>query len=565
MIGGVKGLPAAASSTVGSPPIVLKLQLSRQPSLIGLPFVGPQDRRFSASSNNAPSPADIEGSWRSKVLPRPQTFASPIVPSQPTSTFVNLSADTPADNLASGTGEELQVIDFAELGNLVKADLAERNSSSKENIVSSPKLLRPVASDFFEETGDVTWRRKEQQQKSSEALKFPMETTSQPSTPTHLPPHPHSHRPLKPQYKEATISALDDAMSRIKGALNGMQAAEAQRDTKSECEPMPRSSTLTTKLVAKERWIPPALRPRAGETRSMDLNEAFETTGALPPRSPAPTSLRVSLPRKSAPKADISRRQLQLFAQPVTFRWDVLSFNPPVESMSHDLSVNEILFRKHPIGFKGKVKYRVILPKAKTVLVSAPGPKVNLPTQPKLNGFGVFGRQSIAVEAASWRKTIQIKEEEPAAAAEPELNTTSRSPPPVSLALTYEDKQNSGNSKQDMHGDRRYNHKTQLKLPGGPVLAIYQDHRADAVNVDIETSINFTNNGTEEGLKLINTSSPTTRQTSLISASQTPLSTGTKTSDTASGQGAQEPTPSDPPNEPFSVVRPQPTSEAVRD
>jgi serine/arginine repetitive matrix protein 2 len=267
------------------------------------------------------------------------------------------------------------------------------------------------------------------------------------------------------------MSALDDTITRIKGAIAGMQEAATATakpppsntaiistnsvtvDTSSNAAATTPSNAvvvfspqekqmvqLTSKETGPSKWLPPALRPKQPPSQSTPTDLLEVITSSEPPRSPKPAwnSASVHLPKESTTSEPISKKQQNaLKGNSSQFRWDILSFNPPVKGMRRqELSVNDVLFEK-----PGKSAPRVSLPSppqpqaqsAQTTTTVQPGPKINLPvpgTQ-KTSTAGAFGRPKEADGASTWRKPGQPEAMNETARAGMELNTTSRSPPPA--------------------------------------------------------------------------------------------------------------------------------------
>lgn len=305
----------------------------------------------------------------------------------------------------------------------------------------------------------------------------------------------------QPLHKEPTtsMSSLDDAMSRIKGVLSGMQAQEPPKDvTQTHAEPESRT-TLSVHLPpqphvrsnVKERWIPPALRPRRFDDND-EPREVFLVTVLQPPRSPLPatSSICVRLPSISRLVEPIQKKQLYAFLKPpYQARMDILSFDPPIFDMNRrDLSLNDVLFRRPPLGFKGKFRYRVFLPRFR-------GPKVNIPSV-GLTKPGALGRSTPADGASTWRKppvtpADKIERIETEATS---LDTMSRSPPPdhtppettvASIPKTGED------SLAKLDAGQAARSRSQPKMPVGSAVAFIRDSRIDVVEADTKPLVNF--------------------------------------------------------------------------
>lgn len=517
--------------------------------------------RASVATPTSPllSPATQTSSWRVKVnpqpLPSPSSTLRQIQPRPPAPSFHPPPRSALEESIADGANEDLEVVDFSDMGKFVGIPEAKKESSETEFNLSAAavqRTSRAVASDFFEDkltstiapaptkTDFGTWRQKVSQDvlevtpENKASLKSEVENDSPQkkvlsprdlSTPPKeplpdiavsveaiadavvkdsLPPHLVSQRTPRNQgfYKEATMSALDDAMSRIKGAIVDIHSSDVSKDTTApESEHLQgRSLQLTPQKSAapKERWIPPALRLRNKFDFTDEPREVFDVTGSEPPRSPVPACNAYTVQISSISRAVefIHKRQLHAFFRPIfQTQWDILSFDPPVEGMNRrDLSLNDVLFRKPPGGHKGKPRYRVMLPRHGT---STNRPRVQMPSASllKSNGVGAFGRPTVADGASSWRnpapspKVDSINEESPSVA----LDTMSRSPPPElpqSNIASMPKSNESSPSKSEPSASLRS--RSQPKMPAGSAVAFYRDSRIDAVEPEPKPLVNFT-------------------------------------------------------------------------
>ncbi|KAJ7666445.1 hypothetical protein B0H17DRAFT_1089819 [Mycena rosella] len=521
----------------------------RRPSLMGPPVQPPVESRpvpprrtSSSSAAGAPvlPPVQTGSSWRSKASPTSATVPTPVRQVQPRPPIPSFapppSALDQVESLAENPEEELEVVDFSDLGKFIGVTEEETPVPEQGPITPAPyaRPPRPVASDFFddrpsrspeispapafhEKTNLITWRRQgvpESVPESEPSNVQPDEGKDRPrndvapeasftseaptghtkdislssvdhhsSSPV-IPVPPHANRTPRSQpfYKEATMSTLDDVMSRIKGAIDGMQTSEREhRSPEVSAALVARSSVFLPSpaqnpSVQKERWVPPAFR-----TRQFDAEpEEVIVTGYEPPRSPKPAwnAFIVRLPKISQPLEPVNRKQLLMCTRPTLFRWDVLSFDPPVEGMSRkEFTVNEILFRR-PGGFKGKNKYKVLLPIRKRRVRG-------------VNGVGAFGRPS-ADGLSTWRKPLS------SASAnfdfEPGLNTMSRSPPPelpsdANVASIPRTDVLTPSKSEDVFGPSRS--RSQPKLPAGSAVGFYRGARVDTVEPDTKPPVNF--------------------------------------------------------------------------
>ena len=383
--------------------------------------------------------------------------------------------------------ESTEVIEFNDMSRL-----AERTQKTVSGAgVSHPKPARPVASDFHDaSTGpqkpdQETWRKGEsassqphstttgngtadasRQQRSfadgprptsgsystdeaavqrSASQVHTKPPTAQangihPPLAPAQPPHPPSPgaprftRPNNTPYREAPLSALDDTMSRIKGALDVMHSVNDHSDRQSSAPSTVRLPAPSAGSLKPPKWLPPALRP-SSSISDQARTDTFDPTHPEPPRSPAPpsTDLMIRLPKISRRIEPLTKRQIsyQKYYSPV--RWEILSFDPPVEGMTKkSLSVNDVLFRKPQGPFKSR-KYRVSLPKSKPVSrqISASG------IQRSTSGASSIANTSqdaATPKESSWQSTQAVARVQGTGVSDnaptTTLDVTSRSPPP---------------------------------------------------------------------------------------------------------------------------------------
>ena len=546
--------------------------LRRPPSLKSVPrqpgaetFRSTGSRRTSVlSSNSAPLSASIppasatslaSDSWRVKSNPPPQQQQQQIQSrTSATPTFIAPppSALEQVESIADGAQDDLEVVDFSDMGKFVGAsEVVEAISDPLPAVKINAGVLsrppRPVASDFFDEPSlsgnnakesEFGVRRKmpqdsmpsldgkadviEHSDVSSQVVllqdndkgnedqsifldgSFSTDTTSITSMTSTKEPLSHvdqehggqlvnvplnlnSHRTLRNQgfYKEAAMSALDDAMSRIKGALVGMQVNEVPKDFSQTS--LSDQDSRATLGASKERWVPPALRPRNFD-QGDEPQEVFLVTVVEPLTPPAGSPLVVRFPSVSRlPMESISKRQLQLFSRfPPPPRMDILSFDPPIPDINRkDWSVNSILFRAPLQGFKGKFRYEVALPRSR-------GPKAPIPAS-KLPSVGAFGRPNVSDGALTWRKSSSPTKAEESMSLTTGLSTISHSPapqdPPTEASCISIPKPNEDLSmKSDSTPVRT---RSQPKMPVGSAVAFYRDSRIDVVEAAPKPLVNF--------------------------------------------------------------------------
>ncbi|OCB85242.1 hypothetical protein A7U60_g7869 [Sanghuangporus baumii] len=258
----------------------------------------------------------------------------------------------------------------------------------------------------------------------------PPSTSNQLSHPS-SPGAPRFSRPPNAPYREAPLSALDDTMSRIKGALDVMHTVHDHNDRESSSASTVRLPTPNSSPLKPSKWLPPALR-MSGMISGQKRTDTFEPTHPEPPRSPAPPSnnLVIRLPKSCRRIEPLTKRQInyQKYFGPV--RWEILSFEPPVEGMTkRSLSVNDVLFKKPQGPFKTR-KYRVSLPKSKATprQLSASG------IQRSSSGISLTTTEVANFRDLSWHAASAIASAESTSSSQntvaPTLDVTSRSPPP---------------------------------------------------------------------------------------------------------------------------------------
>ena len=507
------------------------------------PSTSPSTLPRRPSGPPAPTPATSADSWRSKAAPvMPVSTRPPKQQVPPPATRPPLPPPTriPELDLTVQPDENIEVVDFNDLGKLMGASTlpdAPAPSTEPPPTSSVVRPRRPVASDYFDDRpveprepfpsfkpDQPSWRRPVSMSTSAAVgeqlrtqtmpifgdddqplahdtggeIKSPRSPTSAPqlfkrqssqgdqasssstSQSAHMSPAMLALRsPRMSHFKEAPMSTLTDTMSRIKGALDGMQSQDFT--------PVALSREMNEKLPDyRALAASPFSRVKVNETmtgswreqresrpeishrlvRSMP-KEVFDVTRLAPPRSPKPAwnAFVVKLPKESRPRDIISRKQLHFWNLPHPgVRWDILSWDPPVEGMNkRELSRDEIFHRKN--AAKGG-KLRVVLPNTRRVnssvvetdllseslsatsrhaLVTAAGVKIRLPSG------SLSTRQDAAIPSPtpierprdssvpSWRRSaipLAPLKKHPQnvtsvnTSSPDELNTTSRSPPP---------------------------------------------------------------------------------------------------------------------------------------
>lgn len=525
---------------IGRPP---SLRASVRPPTIPRPSA-PSNAEQSHDSSKTDS-------WRSKAPP-------PSSPPAPRETSVQPRAPAPLlqgveEFITVSADEDLEVVDFSDMGKLVGAPAAPQTEVPHKDDERPPRPPRPVASDFFEDSepqalpprpkSPGVWRRKTPIEVVREVL-APSSLTNQEVTketgdkplqdaPVSLPspeslreavPHVspsksssiadgsttyssnHTTLPTSPQrlirmpWREAPMSALDDVMSRIRGALDGMKETESVKQAFKETadappEPEPSQGNVNTGrgYSGGPKWLPPALRPRRVEFG--EEHEVFDVTGREPPRSPRLTAV-VRLPSQSRPLDPIPKRQSHFLKNARSqVRWDIMSWDPPVDGMTRkDFSLNDVLHKSYSSP-RGKPRFRVLLPRARHNRSSSTvpvGPKVNLPVGSVKPGSS-HGRSKVD-DLPSWRRVAvcpSILEVSPDDANAGALDTISCSPPPDPPELTpaAQSVLPCINKAETVTQRPR----AQPKMPVGSVVAFYREIPSDTTSQELKKhSVSFT-------------------------------------------------------------------------
>ncbi|KAK0208481.1 hypothetical protein DFS33DRAFT_1303853 [Desarmillaria ectypa] len=548
----IKSVDVAAPSTDSTKPSASeKMQLQRPPSLKGLDRTRqPASRRLSIpSSASGPASSALTTSWRSHATPLPPSVPPRAATSRNAQTAQNhgppfVSALEHVQILAEDPEADLEVIEFSDMGKFVGVPDSPEPKSDQSRFTSS-KPSRPVASDFFDDRpGDFetppsskadidTWRRKGSQEEkdakdSVGASTHPRLPTPTPTQQVHPAPSeiipstesisaqtsPSKASKYQSTYSQATMSALDDVMSRIKGALDVIQASDKDVSTQPSLEPGPEPepkrpspparTTSPSNSKTKERWLPPALRSRHLD---VEARETFHSTAPEPPRSPKPAwnTFTVKLPKTSIAREAISKKQLAQLNRVFPVRWDILSFDPPVEGMSRrDFTVIDVLYRKQPT-YKGKNKFRIVLPRA------GAHPQMSRESShlgTKGNGAGAFGKPTMADGTSTWRK--------PGSSTLP----TNSLPGPGSSNMVLQSEPPLANSSplvpSSVKGDTQRT-KPQPKMPAGTSVAFYRDSQVVDADIDAKPLVNFIVTSELEELRL------STKDGSTTGADRAPL------------------------------------------
>lgn len=373
-------------------------------------------------------------SWRKKeeYVPTHTSEPSSFVPPPPSVLEQTLAEESQAD---------LEVVDFSDMSVFIGIPKEENMPISEESdIRPSERPGRPQASDFFTSTSSAVesghWRKpndsapatirsSEQVAREDNAFNGLGEVRHSPNLPRSnlpTPPSPSLGRRPQSSQKEVTVSAFDDTLSKIRGAMQSNEPTAPPQSTTPFVASSRRPSVVSVPIPNKpeyprDRWVPPALRPKPPLER-----ENFDVTVYVPPNSPKPAwnAFSVRLPTVSSPVDPLTKRQLSLWQKHFPVRLQVMCYDPPVEGVSRRESLLQDLFGK-PQKLKGKLHYRVHLPR----MTLQPVLTVNLnPPQ----GSRVFGRSPVSDNITSWRKSPAAPKETSETTAT--LDPTSRSPPP---------------------------------------------------------------------------------------------------------------------------------------
>lgn len=436
------------------------------------PITGTRTQRDAQSANQPPSVNSTVTSWRSKAAPLPpvsprRSSHSPVTPAV---TFPSAFQVLGAQLLNPSNDESLEEVEFTDLGKFVGVEPNPEEAVAPrpvQHIDVSTEDNQPPPTRTRSDL-DPSWRRKTslapvKEQPSvitnsvpdavSESLAS-RETHTIPASPsvpttsigTDSPARPPtdgsfpghtlsvpSSLPSQRSPRAPSISAFDDTMSRIKGAM----------------QTKPHRSAHHTDRAAANSTAHSAEQPRFGRG-------VTQTSRSHPPRDPEPdepfTTLtelhddiqsgqpsRVRLPSFSRAHEPLSKREPANLKRSIPpLRWEVLSWDPPVEGMSvRDYSINSVLFQK-PLPQRGHPRYHVSLPPSGSYLDrgSSPAtPKVHLPAKPLVNktlaAAGAFGRPRVADENSNWRRTLpSIPDQVESTGSSEGLVTRSGSSPP---------------------------------------------------------------------------------------------------------------------------------------
>jgi serine/arginine repetitive matrix protein 2 len=512
-VGKKRSLPGGAhelSQTPSAPtPEITKIARGRSPSLCGTPgdAASPHPlftRRQQPTDDAVVSQSD---SWRAHAAPLPPLPPTTAAKHRP------LAADNDLDSLSIKEGEDVETVDFSDLGKLIGGPEGARDEPkpAPPDPITVPSTdladtrdrepLIPAKGDTYH------WRRKQEEPNlepgldgsKSRAVELTIKTdgaSARSSTdPLNQPFVPSQRSPRTSAFREVSMNSLDDTLSRIKGALDHMHGSpppeerksvttESQQPRSQPSTPVVPLQTLKPEPPKPSRWLPPALRPRDHVSNPFGL-DVEEYVTKQPLSVPSSEVATVAVPKVVVARGPLTRRQLGLSKCPANgVRWDILTWDPPVEGMSkRDFSLNEVLFRK-PIHIKGKYRPRVKIPRSDNPRFRGSG---------KGTSTGAFGRPRGVDDAQTWRRSEPLPEvtevPEPANA----LDTVSVSPPPVSQDEIKASKSPAILAPQLPAGSSEAinQQKIQKKILVGEDVAFYRT-RVDAPNVETAPVVSFT-------------------------------------------------------------------------
>jgi serine/arginine repetitive matrix protein 2 len=505
----------------------------------------PTNPSQSDASQSHPS-AKVD-SWRSKAAPLPPIQPPPPPSALPKPSTL---PSHELESLSLPPGDDLEVVDFSDLGKLVGEESPTTLVPPPTSAPPAPSLTsptvgpssrrppRPHASDFFEVPVDgaalapssdqhtaaksetSSWRKPTEVAGSSLEVNV---TVANAAESTSLVPHTASEAPVTPKvspplasiprrstlssadqpqfrmsgmpsptqpkhpYKEAPMSALTDTLSRIKGALHGMQSSQ---DSTSRAEGL---NPLSPSAIA----FPRARANGSHSKQSSLLDFSFDhpqLTQLARPTTPPPNLTVIRLPRKSRPQTVVGTRQLHFWKLPPRApRMDILTWDPPIKDLNRRTWSRDEMF----------------FPPEKSLVVRLPGSTSSsrsegtstLPPDRKLPG------PTPRVQLPSARGHDRSASAATAQLPSPpnsDFNPTSRSPPPELPASTTKSHTSSRSASVSLPANSTevrsstpttapQRSKPQPKMPAGTDLAFYRPRSSGNVEQEVASpSVMFT-------------------------------------------------------------------------
>ena len=432
--------------------------------------------------------------------------AAPL-PSPPTTIQHATRAADDLDSLSVKEGEDVETFDFSDLRRLAGVpEKAEEHKSVPPDAVTAPLTdladVRNREPPTALRSDTSTWRRKQEEPHlepdgpRSATVELTINTDSHPIRSPNDQFHPPfllpQRSPRTSAFREASMNSLDDTLSRIKGALDHMhepppqeeksRTTESQQSRSQPPTPIPPSQTLKQDPPKPSKWLPPALRPKDHMSNPFGSDvEEYVTKQPLP--APPSEVITVLVPKFGVARGPLVKRQLGFSKCPGNgVRWDILTWDPPVEGMSkRDFSLNEVLFRKPSHG-KGKFRPRVNLPRPGNTRFKGKGPST-----------GAFGRPRGGDDAQTWRRSEPLPEVAEVPEPPNTLETVSVSPPPVPQDESQASKSPATPAPQLPAGssETASRQKSQRKMLAVEDVAFYRT-KADAPKTEAVTAVSFT-------------------------------------------------------------------------
>ncbi|KAI0307552.1 hypothetical protein B0F90DRAFT_24199 [Multifurca ochricompacta] len=419
-----------------------------------------RSQRSSQSANQPPSTSSTVTSWRSNAGPLPpiatrrlsssHSPVTPLVPFPPASQVLGVQLLSPSHD------ESLEEVEFMDLGKFVGTEptleepVAPLLISQDNATAEVPSEDRPAPTRTRGEL-EPSWRRKvplapveeppvvasvvpdttsespagrevdtvpasPSVRSTSTGTGSPVKQSTEGSLPSQTLVVPSSlpslRSPRTPSYREELRSTFEDTMSRIKGAMQMKPQRNAPETEHHRSRATANTTAHSTEQSRFGRGVPPTSRLHLPPPRIPDSEEPFTTMTELGDDEPGGQLSRVRLPPSRAGEP-LSKRELANLKKTVPpLRWEVLSWDPPVEGMSsRDYSINDVLFRKPP-PWKGRPRFIIKLPPPGSYFVKryTATPKVHLPAKPLVNkavpATGAFGRPRVADDYSNWRRTL---------------------------------------------------------------------------------------------------------------------------------------------------------------
>ncbi|QRW14758.1 cell surface glycoprotein 1 [Ceratobasidium sp. AG-Ba] len=458
--------------------------------------------------------ATTVSSWRAKPKPEPESTPPQIAPLPTTSSMLEGMKSIEELDQAGGPVEVLDFSDMSKLAETSVPEVSRRKPSLSGNFHDDTPASRRST---MNQPSSAHWDRgNRNEQPPGDHMegrpRAPSASFARHSGGSSRPPHEKSVGapnqtaiPPRSGFKEAPISALDDVMSRIKGVLTGMHA-DNEKPTATTVQPIATALTTTHKIDqptgransgAASRWKGDALpnwrdnsnkRQSSAQPATAQPTEPFATTRVERSDSPPPAwnTFTVQLNKSTVTRPPMPKKQLQLAKlPPMPVRWDILTWDPPVERMStRTLSRDDTFFPKFLV--RGVLSARVHLPSTsskseaqpaknespsqRTRVTLAPDLKhARSPTVPTWNtpkGPAFSDNQWRKPQvAASTRNTLELQTNP---VEEQQLDTTSRSPPPHHMSLKETSNENIalGSARPDQkQPDVAFHHSLNEKRP----------------------------------------------------------------------------------------------------